>query len=245
MHPEQFSAMYYISQNCITTTMKMADIMQQNPYVLLMIQHFEIDFCVHDLSVGDICKQYAIHEDLFILVTNLYNGLRPQKRVRFSDDDALQIIRFLKNSHHYYRSEKYPEISSYISQLKQGSSDKEIQLLEKFFNEYFSEVIEHLDYEDNVAFPYFLTLINGNDNKKKSPLYSSKEYSEHHTDIELKLADLKSLLINHIQINQNYSTRRKLLTALFELEFDLYIHSLIEDTILIPLGSEKERKINA
>jgi regulator of cell morphogenesis and NO signaling len=30
--------------------------------------------------------------------------------------------------------------------------------------------------------------------------------------------------------------RRQLLFALYELEYDLYIHSLIEETILIPAG---------
>ncbi len=236
--------MHHANKSYIVPQMKMADIMQENPYTMLMMQHFEIDFRVGDLTVSYLCKQYGINEKLFIMVVNLYYGFRPKASIDYSDEDVLQIIRFLKNSHNYYRLEKYPEISHYIHQLQESCPEKEVKLLELFFNEYFSEVIEHFDYEDNVVFPYFVNLINGNDKDTKKSLYSSKEYSEHHTDIELKLKDLKNLLIHHMNIKENVSLRRKLLTALFELEFDLYIHSLIEDTILIPLGSEKEKRIN-
>lgn len=225
--------------------MKMADILEENPYIMLMMQHFEIDFCVHDLSVSDVCRQYGVSESLFVMVANLYNGVRPKSRADFSDADVRQIIRFLKNSHNYYRSDKYPQISAYIRQLQENHPEKELKLLEKFFNEYFTEVIEHLDYEDNVAFPYFITLLDKNAQETARPLYSSKEYSEHHTDIELKLIDLKNLLLKHIHVSGDLNLRRKLLFALFELEFDLYIHSLIEDTILIPLGAHMENKQDA
>lgn len=237
--------MLQANKNYVVPQMKMMYIMQENPYTMLMMQHFEIDFRVGDFTVSDVCKQYRIDEKLFIMVVNLYYGFRPKASVDYSDEDVLHIIRFLKNSHNYYRFEKYPEISQYIHQLQESNPEKEMELLEVFFNEYFSEVIEHLDYEDNVAFPYFVSLIDRNYKDMKTSPYSSKEYGEHHTDIELKLKDLKNLLIHHISIKENISLRRKLLTALFELEFDLYIHSLIEDTILIPLGIEKEKILNA
>ena len=38
-----------------------------------------------------------------------------------------------------------------------------------------------------------------------------------------------------------YTLARKLLFSLYELEYDLYIHSLIEETILIPFGYNMER----
>lgn len=228
--------MYYLKKNSISPHMKMADIMEENPYIMLMMQHFEMDYCVHDLSVSDICAQYSISETLFVTVANLYNGMKPKNRIDFSENDVLQMVRFLKNSHNYYRSDKYPQISSYIQQLQENHSEKELKLLEKFFNEYFTEVLEHLDYEDNVAFPYFISLLKQEKYGDKRDVYSSKEYSEHHTDIELKLKDLKNLLLKYVKIDNDLNLRRKLFYALFELEYDLYIHSLIEETILIPLG---------
>ena len=223
--------------------MKMVDLIEGNPSFLLFMQHFEIDFRVDELTVSEICNKYDISETLFTSVANLYNGVRSKQDVSLSGKDILQIIEFLRNSHIYYRECKYPDIKSYILQLQKENSSKELLLLEKFFNTYFQEVIEHLDYEDNVAFPYFTELVTNN-NIPCDGKYSANVYHEQHSDIELKLTDLKNLLLKHINISHSLNLRRRLLTALLELEFDLYVHSMIEETILVPAGSilEKECK---
>ncbi|MDD2245567.1 MAG: hypothetical protein PHI70_03190 [Proteiniphilum sp.] len=221
--------------------MKLFELIPENPLLLLMMQHFEIDFRVGDLTVEQLCKEKEINIELFLSVANLYNGFRPKANLIASISDLNLIIRFLKNSHDYYRKDKYPEISLYIKQLQKNHPGKELELLEKFFNVYFAEVIEHLDYEDNVAFPYFIELIKNKDSDKNNG-YSAKEYSDHHTDIELKVKDLKNLLLKYVTINNELNLRRKLFFSLFELEYDLYIHSLIEETILIPFGSSIEKR---
>ena len=220
--------------------MKVYDLIEENHTLLLMLQHFEIDFRVDDLTVSQLCKENNISERLFIAVANLYNGFKPKVNPLRSMDDVMLIIGFLRNSHKYYREDKYPQISNYIHQLQERHPGKELMLLEQFFNEYFDEVMEHLDYEDDVAFPYFVKLINEKESEQKE-LYSAKEYSEHHTDIELKLKDLKNLLLKHITTSFDLTIKRKLLFSLFELEHDLYIHSLIEETILIPYGYNMEK----
>lgn len=219
--------------------MKLFGLIEENPSLLLMMQHFDIDFRIDDLTVAQLCAQKGISETLFISVANLYNGFKPKENPIGSMDDVSQIVRFLKNSHNYYREDKYPQISFYIRQLQEKHPMKELKLLEEFFNEYFTEVIEHLDYEDNVAFPYFIELM-GNEAKNKE-IYSAKEYSEHHTDIELKLKDIKNLLLKYVTIEGDLNLRRKLFFSLYELEYDLFIHSLIEETILIPFGYNMER----
>ncbi len=223
----------------------MADLIDANPKLLLMLQHFDIDFTLSDLTVSQLCTQYGISENLFVNITNLYNGFGTKENHPYTKNDLLQVIDFLKNTHDYYRSDKYPQISSYIRKLQANHPEKELKLLEKFFNEYFTEVIEHLDYEDNVAFPYFITLLRREESIESGEQYSSKEYSDHHTDIELKLHDLKNLLLKYVKIDGDLNLRRKLFFALYELEFDLYIHSLIEENILIPSGVSIEKGQNA
>lgn len=235
--------MYKTPKTEIKPYMKMTDLIEENPALLLMMQHFDMDFMVDDNTVEMLCQRYELSVELFISVGNLYNGLRPKSEVILSENDFIEIIRFLRNSHIYYRKYKYPELSAYINSLQKDNSSKELKLLEIFFNNYFKEVLEHLDYEDNIAFPYFTNLIN-NKSIPCNQAYSATEYYDHHTDIELKLTDLKNLLLKHIKIEQSLNLKRKLLLSLFELEFDLYIHSLIEETILIPAGQCIEEKCN-
>jgi len=106
-------------------------------------------------------------------------------------------------------------------------------MIEKFFTDYFEEVLEHLRYEDEIAFPYFYNLKDKKGFVKKT--FSAKEYRNHHADIETKLTDLKNLFLQHIKIKSDLNIKRKFLNTLFGLEFDLKIHSIIEEKVLIPL----------
>lgn len=217
----------------------MADLIMENPALLLLMEHFELDFIVHDKTVAQVCSENNISQLVFITFGNLYNGFAPTRNENYSNDDISVIIRFLTNSHSYYKQDKYPEIKSYINQLFSQNDAPEIKLVEKFFNEYFEEVNEHLEYEEKVAFPFFCELLNGTRNKGRNS-FSVREYSDHHSDIETKLADLKNLLLKHIALKNDRTVRRKLLFSLFELEFDLNIHSMIEEMILIPFIDQIE-----
>lgn len=224
----------------VKSSLKMTGLIEENPYLLLMMQHFNMDFTVEDKSVARLCAEYDISENVFITIANLYNGHDCTYSTPFSTEELLSILSFLQNSHAYYRRDSYPQISHYIRQIQtQCPQKKELQLLEEFWNTYFREVLEHLDYEDKVAFPYFSSLLHTH-SSQLLPSYSAQDYLEHHTDIELKLDDLKQLLLKHIHLDNFLDIRRRLLFSLFELEFDLYIHSLIEEHILVPAGYKAE-----
>lgn len=220
---------------------KIVELIEQNPKLLLMLQYLNVNFCVGDKKLKDIAEEKGISDYLLLAIANLYCGTIPNENPIKKRKDIKDTVEFLKNSHYYYREEKYPEILGFIKELQKRHPNKEIMLLEKFFIDYFQEVKEHLNYEDNVAFPYFLQLIRKNTDTTASD-YTSRDYSEHHTDIELKLKDFKTLLLKHINIKDDYELRKKLLFAVFELSNDLYIHSLIEDTVLIPGGKLMEKE---
>jgi len=236
--------MYPSGRFFVKPTMLLSDVILDNHLVLLMLEHFEIDFCVSSKTIGLVCAENKIETGLFISICNLYNGFSPSPQAHYSLKDFSVIIRFLKKSHTFYKSDKYPEIRGLISQLLNKNNSNEIKLIEKFFDEYFAEVTEHLDYEELVAFPYFCSLTETGEHSlyNGTEKFSVKEYHDHHSDIESKLADLKNLLLKHVTLSNELPLRRKLLFSLFELEFDLRIHSMIEDFILIPLAEKIEKK---
>jgi len=236
--------MYQTKKTFIKPDMKMADLIYENPSLLLMMEHFDFNIVVRDLTVAEISEENQINPAVFIAVANMYNGFNSQHSERFDESDIKPIIRFLENSHRYYLEEKIPDISNNINDLYSENDTSEIGLIESFFKEYSKEVKEHLQYEDKVAFPYFNKLVQNSEAGKTQEKFSSQEYREHHTDIETKLADLKKLLLKYIPSKGACSVRRKLLINLFELEADLNIHSEIEESILIPLIKRIEKQYN-
>ncbi len=231
--------MYQTHKTYITGDMKMSDLITENPKLLLLLEHFEIDFAVSDKSIKHLCSENKIDLPVFLVFGNLYNGFFPDKQEINALKDISTIIRFLKNSHRFYKHDKYPELNQFLKQLHEKHKTEDIQLIEKFFNDYFEEVLEHLDYEESVVFPYICRLIEEG-KITRNYNFSANEYRDHHTDIETKLADLKNLLLKHISLKNDFALRRKFLFSLFELEYDLNVHSLIEDKILLPLVGKFE-----
>ncbi len=232
--------MYLTHKTYIKPDTRMSELINENCSFLLLLEHLEIDFSVNNKTVAQLCEKNAIDLSVFIVIGNLYNGFHPSKEEINSLNDISVIIKFLRNSHRYYKNDKYPEIQRYIKKLYEKHNTEDIELIEKFFMDYFNEVKEHLEYEDKIAFPYFCQLIDSNATYTKSN-FSVNQYKEHHSDVEIKLTDLKNLLLKHIELKGDLTTRRKFLYSLFELELDLNIHSIIEERILIPLIEKVEK----
>ncbi len=232
--------MYLTHKEYIKPNIKLADLVNDNIYLLLLMEHFKITNAINDKTVEQICNEYNIHLQTFLLISNLYNGFYPNKEeVQETNIDIYTLMQFLHNNHIYYRN-KFPEIQQNIKELYKSEEYNDIKQIEIFFNTYLQEVSDHLKYEEENAFPYFLYLIGKNENNKTQ--FTVNKYIKHHTDIETKLSDIKNLLLKHISLQNSFTLKRKILNNLFELENELLIHAIIEERILVPLIQEIENK---
>lgn len=236
--------MYQTHKVYIQEDMIFSNLILENPSLLFLLQFFAIDEVINDDTIECICKKNNIKTSVFLIFANLYNGFSPNREdINFENIDVRTVIKFLKKTHIFYVNDKYPEVHKYIKLLYENQNRGTIEHIELFFNEYFNEVLEHLKYEEEVAFPYFFKLL-GDESKVIDENFSVSQYREHHTDIETKLSDLKNLLIKHIALKGDFPIKRKIIKSLFELENDLTIHSMIEEHILLPLVDELEKKRN-
>lgn len=233
-----------MTRNNISDDTLLIDIIIENPGFLLFLEHFEVFPPLHEKTIADIATEKNVTPGLINAFAALYSS--PLKEPDYTPDfrDVHPIVRLLRNSHRYYLNEAYPLLRKIIDELQGANDHSEIKMVDRFFSEYFDEVTEHLDYEDNIVFPYILDLHQKLIRKKRisgGHTYSVEEYREHHDDIEEKLADLQNLLIKYLPPENDHRIRRKLLVALAEFESDLRVHSLIEDIILIPLVETMEK----
>lgn len=234
-----------VSKNeIISRDTKMSDIILNNHIMILVLERFGIELGLHDKTIEAVCKENNISTEMFLTIANLHNDISYIPVSSHSCSDIEAIIQYLKNSHQYYSHEIFPEIIKNIHLMSEYNKKPEILMVEDFFNEYKKEVDQHFNYENEIVFPYILNLFENKNVIDTKNDYSVAEYKEHHDDIEEKLDDLKKLLIQHLPQKNDRIIRRKILFALFNLEQDLFIHTKIENEILIPFVEKIEIQKN-
>ncbi|MDZ7723752.1 MAG: hypothetical protein U5R06_13345 [candidate division KSB1 bacterium] len=146
---------------------KMFDIVSVNPRMLLVLEHFGVPFGFGNQTVHGLCLANGLNEPLFLFIARLY--CCPEntsiKTEQFDHTDAGQILVFLENSHSYFLYEKIPGLQNLLNRKLKDASDKYSVLISKFLQDYSSEVYDHINYENDIVFPYIKALLNGHSEK--------------------------------------------------------------------------------
>ncbi len=224
--------------------MKMADIIHTDYHLLLIISRFGIKLGFGDKSIRQVCTENGIDTDFFLVIINSYyqKNYFPSKHLQsFSLE---QIVDYLRKAHTYYLKDKVPEVSELLNKLNTcaGAGDqKSLSLINKFFNEYCTELRTHIQREEDHVYPYifdvekaFLSGRSDIDIVNRISQYSIDDYEKEHDNVEDKLLDLKNILIKYLQVPMDPSLGKLILFELFRLETDLRDHARIEDKILVP-----------
>lgn len=243
-----FKALYFCSVKSLIVMRlerhnKIATIVSSDFKQVLLLEHLGISLVVGEKTVQEVCDENHINPDLYLCFASLFHNQPLPQVPHFNENDVQTMVRYLQNSHRYYQTERIPKLQNYIQILSQQNQSQGSKLLENFVQNYINEITEHFEYENNVVFPYMLSLAS---HQAPDSTYSVIDYKEQHHNIDEALADIKGLLVKYLPINEDEKLRRKLLNCLFDLEHDLIIHSQIEDHLLIPLVEKFEaNELNA
>lgn len=155
---------------------------------------------------------------------------------KLMDFDLETILSYLKNSHSSYRKNRLPEIGHTIALMKKMKPDAVvlISILEKFFNDYSSHLLDHLLDEDEILFPQVEVLIAAIESDKDKPYIDVDAFKHSHSDTESDLQKVREILRAYKPEIGKFSPYRILLTQLKTFEMDLHIHSRIEEEVLLP-----------
>ena len=94
-----------------------------------------------------------------------------------------------------------------------------------------------MNYEDRTVFPYDRRLAAGD----RDEHYNIEIFSRSHDQIELKITELKNLLIKYYTAPSGYELT-SVLHDIFSVEIDLAAHNYIEDVIFTPYIQYLESK---
>lgn len=231
----------------------MADVIHLNYFTLSVLSRFGIDLGFGDKSVQEVCKEKNVDLEFFLEIINAFvdKDYFPKKHLQtFS---VKLITDYLQKTHYYYHQVKVPEIETLMKEMINScfTQKDNLILLEKFFNDYKQELINHTLREEEVVFPYAIEIEKAFNNELSSSevtklleTYSMDVFKNEHDNIEEKLYDLKNILIKYLPQPKNVKLCNKLIHELFILEQDLNDHSRIEDKVLVPKIREMEKLIS-
>jgi regulator of cell morphogenesis and NO signaling len=236
-----------------TTKTKMAEVIHLDYRLIPIIGRFGIEYGFGNKTVAEVCIENNINVWFFLEIINSYHNHEYFPGKQLQNFDVHLIIDYLSNTHKYYLNSKIPEIQGYIDEMERKVPQvhiEKIKLLNGFFKGYKTELNEHLLNEDKLVFPYVLALEQALETKKipDELLYKIKnepieKYERNHNNIEIKLSDLKNLIMKFLPPVLCKGLCQQLLTELFRLESDLNNHTRIEDKVLVPKVKLIEKKL--
>jgi regulator of cell morphogenesis and NO signaling len=189
--------------------------------------------------VKEVCDMSEIDCNTFLAVVNFLSEENFEVETVDENFSIVGVINYLKSAHDYFLNFKLPAIRNKLLQAV-NVSDQKIPystIFIQFFDEYFSEVRKHMEYEDKVVFPYVIQLINGKTDKK----YQISVFKGRHNEIDSKLEELKNIIVKYYPAKGSNHLLTEVLLDILSCEIDIVSHNRVEDYLFVPAVEVIER----
>lgn len=221
----------------VTGGMRLGDLVCENYQLLLITTRYGIPLGFGERTITQCCRDYGVDEHTLLLIINLTVGhYRELSSEQLSQLNIDALITYLTNSHSYFLDYRLPELRHRLLSAISNSPTELNNMIRRFFDEYVEEVRKHMNYEDKIVFPYARKLAAG----ERDPNYSIAIFMKKHDHIEVKITELKNLLIRYFPASAGYEFSN-VLNDIFSSEYELAAHNLIEDDIFVPYIELLER----
>lgn len=217
-----------------------------------VFKKYGLDFCcggnktVEDASREKGLDEAAIKKDL-AAVENQEQPLHDFNTWR------LDILAdYIVNQHHAYVRNAIPTLYEFTQKIAKvhGSNHPELNTIAGKFVELSNELLNHLEKEEKILFPYIRALQNKADNpdaELEEPPFGSVDHPvqmmrQEHDDAGALLETIKQASNNYTLPDDACNTYQVTFKKLQEFEADLHQHIHLENNILFPKARELEKK---
>jgi regulator of cell morphogenesis and NO signaling len=205
-------------------TDKMSDLICENYPMLLVMSRFGIALGFGEKNIGEVCRQNNVDTCTFLTVVNFLSEDPSSPVPAVNHCISLEsLIFYLHNAHDYFLKFRLPHIRAKLLEAISNSTDDIKFVIRRFFDE-------------KTVFPYVRSLLA----KEKNQKYNITIFMKRHDQIELKITELKNILIKYYPGATN-NMLNSVLFDIFSTEEDLASHNRIEDALFIPAILELEK----
>ena len=219
----------------------MADLVASDMSLLSILHRLDIALGFGEATVAEVCAQHNISAELFLMICNIYSFRDYEPQIEtLTDDDIRNITTYLQASHKFYRNICFPTLHNHIHSMVKELNDVSRRLIDKFYDDYDSEVNNHFQYEEEIVFPYIERLLNNGPSADNG--YRISLFGHNHGNVNEKLNDLSNIIIKYLNGNYASQLRFEILGEIHYISNDLMKHSSIENKLLVPLVEKIERR---
>ena len=222
---------------------KISDVICDEFHLLQMMCRFGIPLGCGEKSVKEVCVENHVDPNTFLAVAN-YMKLGAEVLPYYADKISVSgLIAYLKQAHSYFLDFQLPNIKRKLIEALDCSEGNEVALLIlKFFDDYMAKMRRHMQLENKNLFSYVDQLL--------QDIYPGKfditTYSKSHDDTDIKLQELKNLIIKYYNGPlRNSELLHSVLFDIFVCEADVRAHCEVEDFLFIPAIQLLEEKVKA
>ncbi len=219
-------------------TDKMIDLISNNYSMLLVMSRFGISPGFGDKNIGEVCRQNGVDTCTFLMVVNFMLEEKDTPVANVTQCISLEsLITYLHNAHDYFLKFRLPHLRRKLTEAITDCPADVAFVITQFYDEYAGEVDKHMMYEEKTVFPYVRELLEG----KKNPKYNISIFHRRHDQIEMKITELKNLLLKYYP-GKGSNLLNSVLFDIFSTEKDLATHNQIENNIFTPAILELEKQ---
>lgn len=228
-----------IQRIVFSESMKLADLIDVNFKLLNVLSRLGISLGFGENTIKEVCEKQGINLNSFLLICNIYtyDSYIPSVDLLAGADPGT-IVDYLHNSHAFYLDKEFAGLERNLSDMVEPCSQVQKTVVAKFFADYKAQVENHFEYEESVVFPYVRALTVGG----RQESYSIEQFEENHSNIDETLNDLKNIVMKYLPETCDTVLRNEVLYRIYRLEEDLLKHTIIEDSVLIPVVNKMEEK---
>ena len=216
------------------------EIVSQNIAYAHVFKKYGIDFCCGGgISLSDACERNGI--DINTIIPDLLNLKSSEKTIDFMSWSIDQLVDHIVNNHHAFVLRALPILDAYAKKVAKvhGNNYPNLEKIYLLVQELKIELINHMQKEEQVLFPYLQKLSSSTKNQlNESPKYTMSVLMEEHDHAGSIMAKIRILTNYFIPPNGACNTFKALYLLLEQFENDLHIHVHLENNILFQKAAE-------
>lgn len=218
-----------------------------------LFSKYKIDFCCKgDKTLEEVCQTKGLDIHQIENEINAVLNSSSSSEIDFKSFSPNLLIDYIVETHHEYIREKTPVLSAYLDKLCKVHGERHPELFEisTLFNISATEILNHLQKEEVILFPFIKIMTHAIKNNEKIPQpgFGSVENPiamlkhEHETEGDL-FVEISKLTNGYTPPNDACETYKVTFAMLKEYEEDLHKHIHLENNILFQKAKQMEQKL--